>query len=206
VSVELVPLTRAEARLFVAAHHRHSDAPLGDVFRVGLELDGELVGVAIAGRPAARLLDDGRTLEVTRVALVDGVENGCSRLYGAACRAAFALGYRRVVTYTLEHERASSVRAAGFVFDADVEHRDSWARPKRPRQDLNLFGERTRDVGPKRRWLRELGGASGETASRRDPVTSWDAASTSRDALIAGPAAADTDAYTAPDVELEVLE
>jgi hypothetical protein len=155
-SARLVPLTRAQARVFVAAHHRHSDAPVGDVFRVGLELDGMLVGVAIAGRPAARLIDDGATLEITRVCVLDDVENGCSRLYGAACRAAAALGYRRVVTYTLASERASSVRAAGFVADREVEPRDSWARPKRPRHDLNLFGERTRDVGPKRRWTRDL--------------------------------------------------
>jgi len=154
---ELVPLTRAQARVFVAAHHRHSAPPVGDVFRVGLDVGGELVGVAIAGRPAARLLDDGRTLEVTRVCVVAGAgENACSRLYGAACRAAKALGYRRVVTYTLERETASSVRAAGFERDADVEHRDTWARPKRPRHDLNLFGERTRDVGPKVRWSRVL--------------------------------------------------
>ena len=156
MTARLVPLTRAQARVFVAEHHRHSDPPLGDVFRVGLELDGELVGVAIAGRPPARLLDDGATLEVTRVCLRDGVENGCSRLYGAACRAAAALGYRSVITYTLADERASSVRAAGFELDAEVEHRETWARPKRPRHDLNLFGERTRDVGPKRRWRREL--------------------------------------------------
>ena len=68
----LVPLTRAQARVFVAAHHRHSEAPIGDVFRVGLDLDGMLVGVAIAGRPAARLIDDGETLEITRVCVVDG--------------------------------------------------------------------------------------------------------------------------------------
>jgi len=162
-SYQLVPMTRARARAFVAAHHRHSDAPVGDVFRVGLEVDGELVGVAIAGRPAARLIDDGTTLEITRVCVVDGVDNGCSRLYGAACRAAAALGYRRVVTYTLASERASSVRAAGFVADREVESRDSWARPKRPRHDLNLFGERTRDAGPKRRWTRQLdqGGSHG---------------------------------------------
>ena len=152
----LVPLTRAQARVFVAAYHRHSAPPVGDVFRVGLDVDGELVGVAIAGRPAARLLDDGTTLDITRVAVRDGVENGCSRLYGAACRAAAALGYVRVVTYTLERETGSSVRAAGFVADGDVEHRDTWARPRRPRHDLNLFGERTRDPGPKRRWVRVL--------------------------------------------------
>jgi hypothetical protein len=156
-SSRLVPLTRAQARAFVAAHHRHSDAPLGDVFRVGLEVDGELVGVMTAGRPVARRLDDGTTLEITRVCVLEDVENGCSRLYGAACRAAAALGYRRVITYTLERERGSSVRAAGFQPDGISDPiRGSWSSRTRPRYDLNLFGERTRDVGLKQRWSREV--------------------------------------------------
>jgi hypothetical protein len=36
-------------------------------FAVGASVDGKLVGVAIAGRPVARRLDDGKTLEVLRV-------------------------------------------------------------------------------------------------------------------------------------------
>lgn len=172
MSAELVPLTRQQARAFVAEHHRHSTPPLGDVFRVGLEVDGELVGVAIAGRPVARALDDGRTLEITRVCVREDVKNGCSRLYAAASRAAGALGYRRVVTYTLAAENGSSVRAAGFLPDGDVRARESWSFPKRPRQDLNLFGEPSRDPGPKRRWLRELStngrGSDGRQAATAD--------------------------------------
>jgi hypothetical protein len=155
-----VPVTRDEARRFVAEHHRHAGPPVGDVFRVGLEVDGELVGVAIAGRPIARLIDDGVTLEITRVCVRDDVPNGCSRLYAAVCRAAAALGYLRVYTYTLEAERGSSVRAAGFVLDRDVAARKTWAHSRRPRHDLNLFGEAARDVGPKRRWVRDLEASS----------------------------------------------
>jgi len=155
--LELVPLTQRQARAFVAEHHRHATPPRGDVFRVGLEQAGELVGVAIAGRPVARILDDGRTLEVTRLCLRPGVPNGCSRLYAACCRAGAALGYRRIVTYTLESEPGSSVRAAGFQLDQELGPRDHWARgPGRHRYDSNLLGEPVRDAGPKRRWTRSL--------------------------------------------------
>jgi len=156
VSAELVPVTQKAARAFVAEHHRHSAPPRGDVFRVGLEIDGMLVGVVMAGRPTAAGLQDGRTLEVTRLCTL-GDDNACSMLYGAACRAARALGYRRVYTYTLAGEHGSSLKAAGFVLDGDVAARASWSFPNRPRYDSNLFGERTRDPGPKHRWVRELG-------------------------------------------------
>jgi hypothetical protein len=155
--VTLVPLTQRQAYAFVGEHHRHAMPPRGDVFRVGLEIDGELVAVAIAGRPIARELDDGRTLEITRLCVAGDRPNACSRLYAACCRASAALGYRRVVTYTLASEPGSSPRAAGFVLHGEVEARTTWANgPGRHRYDHNLFGETIRDTGPKRRWIREL--------------------------------------------------
>ena len=53
------------------------------------------------------------TLEVTRLC-TDGTKNACSFLYGKAARAAFALGYRRIGTYTLPDEGGASLRAAGW--------------------------------------------------------------------------------------------
>lgn len=158
----LVPLTRARARAFVAENHRHSRAPLGDVFRVGLADDGELVGVAIAGRPVARHLDDGDTLEVLRVCVLDGYANACSTLYAALSRAGAALGYRKIVTYTLATERGSSLRASGFTVDEDgVDHRSRryWRRSSRPRYASNLFGEPVDDLPAvdRVRWSRRLG-------------------------------------------------
>lgn len=106
---KLVPLRLGEAKEHVRRLHRHNDAPLSWLFGVGVELDGELVGVGIAGRPAARALDNGRTVEITRICTT-GVPNVCSMLYGALSRAAFALGYSKVVTYTLQSENGASLK------------------------------------------------------------------------------------------------
>ena len=76
-------------------------------------------------------------------------------LYGACVRAARALGYRRVVTYTLKDETGASVRAAGFVRAADVDARPSWSSSNRHRSVVirTLFGEvEKRNTGPKVRW------------------------------------------------------
>jgi len=108
--------------------------------------------VAIAGRPVSRLLDDGATVEVTRVCTT-GEPNACSMLYGALCRAAAALGYSRVVTYMLAEEPGTSVRAAGFAFAARVEPAESWSRPSRKRADAG-----GRPAGAKVRWVRDLRG------------------------------------------------
>jgi hypothetical protein len=114
LSLSLVPLTYAEAAAFVLEHHRHHRPPVGHKFSIGAANDaGQIVGVAMVGRPVARALDDGLTLEINRVA-TDGTPNANSLLYGAARRAAWALGYRRLVTYTLTEEGGASLRAAGY--------------------------------------------------------------------------------------------
>ena len=113
----LVPVTKTQARQFVQEHHRHNEAPspMQVAFAVGLECDGKLVAVATAGRPVNRTLDDGMTLEVNRVCVQDGTRNANSTLYGAIGRAAKALGYHRLVTYTLQAESGVSLKAAGFA-------------------------------------------------------------------------------------------
>jgi len=156
--MELVPVTRNEARVFVAEHHAHNDVTLQWKFATGLACDGELVGVAIVGRPTGRGLDQQRAVEITRLCISEAgrYRNAASRLYGAACRMAAAGGYRVAYTYTLAEEDAASVRAAGFVLDAELEERPTWSTPGRPRQEETLFGARKRPAGPKRRWRREL--------------------------------------------------
>lgn len=155
MTLEIVPVDLARARRFIAEHHRHNIPPQGHKFSAGLMSDGELVGVVVVGRPVARNLDDGTTLEVTRTC-TDGTKNGNSMLYGAAARAAKALGFRRLITYTLAEEPGSSLLASGFYLDADIPGGDSWLRPKRMRYERDLFGNERRPTGPKRRWVREL--------------------------------------------------
>jgi hypothetical protein len=134
MSLDLRPVAREEARRFIREHHRHHGVPVGWLWLHGVH-DGEgvLAGVAVVGRPVARELDDGLTMEVTRLATI-GAVNGCSILYGAARRAALAKGYRRGLTYILSRETGASLRAAGWHFLWHVEGR-SWDAPGRPRID-----------------------------------------------------------------------
>ncbi|MEU1606026.1 XF1762 family protein [Micromonospora matsumotoense] len=130
-----MPVTFAEACGFITDWHRHHRPPQGHKFSLGIAQDQKLVGVAVVGRPVARMLDDGHTLEVTRVAVADSVPNGCSMLYAAAWRAAKALGYRRLITYTQHGESGASLRAAGWRIVATRPPTPGWSRTARPRAD-----------------------------------------------------------------------
>jgi hypothetical protein len=130
-----VPVIFAQACDFIADWHRHHRPPAGHKYSIGLADDHDLlVGVAVVGRPVARMLDDGHTLEVTRVA-TDGTPNACSALYAAAWQAARALGYRRLITYTQQDEGGTSLRAAGWHVVAARPPTPGWSRPSRPRAD-----------------------------------------------------------------------
>ncbi|MFE2936681.1 XF1762 family protein [Streptomyces sp. NPDC059278] len=133
MSLRLVPVRSRDARAYCAMWHRHHPPPVGQIFAVGAADDtGVLRGVAIVGRPVARHLDDGQTLEVTRTA-TDGTKNANSLLYGAAWRAAKALGYTRLITYTQAGETGASLRAAGWRVVAQRPPTPGWSRPSRPR-------------------------------------------------------------------------
>ncbi len=75
--------------------------------------------------------DDGATAEVTRLC-TDGTKDACSFLYGAAARAAFALGFRRIGTYILASEPGTSLTAAGWRLIGE-RGGGSWSRSARPR-------------------------------------------------------------------------
>ncbi|HEY8985712.1 MAG TPA: XF1762 family protein [Streptomyces sp.] len=140
MTLHLVPIRFRDAAAFVAMWHRHHQPPVGMVFAVGAaDNDGVLHGVAIAGRPVARLLDNGQTLEVTRVA-TDGARNTCSLLYGASRRAAFALGYTRLITYTQAGETGASLRASGWRVVAERPAHPGWDRPNRSRRPTGTEG------------------------------------------------------------------
>jgi hypothetical protein len=122
-----------EANAFVDVEHRHSDPVTGHKFSLGaVDEDGALRGVAIVGRPVARMRQDGFTVEVLRVA-TDGCPNACSFLYGASWRAARALGYLRCGTYTRRSEPGTSLEAAGWTIVGEVKGQE-WDRPGRPRR------------------------------------------------------------------------
>lgn len=133
MSLEIVPITFAEASEFIRQYHRHHRPPVGWKFGMAVSNGEKVVGVATAGRPVARESDDGWTIEVTRVC-TDGTRNASSMLYGACRRAAFALGYRRVITYILKSEPGTTLKAAGWRCIGE-RGGGSWNRLSRPRID-----------------------------------------------------------------------
>ena len=134
MSLTVIPLDLDEANAFITHHHRHHKPVVGHKFSIGVANEtGFIVGVAIVGRPVARGNDNGWTLEVTRVA-TDGTKNACSILYGAARRATFALGYKRLITYILNTEPGTSLKAAGWKCLGEAGG-GSWNCKSRPRVD-----------------------------------------------------------------------
>ena len=131
LKLALIAVPFDEACAYIERVHRHHLPPHAHKFSLGAMLGEELVGVVMVGRPVARHRDDGLTLEVIRLAS-DGTRNVCSFLYGAAARASFALGYRRLGTYIMASEPGTSLRAAGWRFVAETKGR-TWDRPKRAR-------------------------------------------------------------------------
>ncbi len=135
--MEAVPIHIKEANAFVAKYHRHSLPTVGGKFAVGAIKQGKLVGVAVAGRPVARPLDDGKTIEILRVC-TDGTPNCCSFLYARVAKIARLFGYTRVITYTLEEESGASLRAVGGRVVGRVEARE-WSAPSRHRKSQAVY-------------------------------------------------------------------
>lgn len=155
--MRIVPLTRKEAARFIARNHRHNNPSIACVFQLGVVKEDELVGVAMVGIPKARRLMDGKTLEVTRTC-TNGARNANSALYGACARAAKALGWSRLVTYTLPAESGSSLRACGWVRDESerVTNVEAWKTNNGGKPMVDLFGNERVPHGNKIRWWREL--------------------------------------------------
>jgi hypothetical protein len=145
--LSVVPVTLKDAQAFVRQHHRHHREPNGSRWCLGVrDATGALRGVAMAGRPVSRALDDGTVCEITRVA-TDGCPNACSALYGACRRVAQAMGYRRILTYTLVSEPGTSLLATGWSKTAHIKG-DTWDRPNRQRQDKHPTQDKIRWEAP----------------------------------------------------------
>jgi hypothetical protein len=131
--MEVVPISFEDACAFVKTHHRHHKPPQGHKFSIAC-FDGEkIIGVVIVGRPVSRWLDNGLTLEVTRLCS-DGSRNVCSMLYASAWRAARAMGYKKLITYILASESGTSLRASGWKLIGEAGG-GKWSRKNRLRND-----------------------------------------------------------------------
>lgn len=148
VKLWIVPTTIKEACTFVEQHHQHHRPPQGGIVALAASDGARIVAVAIVGRPVSRRLQDGFTAEVTRLATLregpaGGPPNACSLLYAASWRAVRALGYHRLVTYTLGEETGASLRGAGWRLIGKAGG-GSWSCPSRPRVDMHPLQEKLR--------------------------------------------------------------
>ena len=147
MALRIVPIDFASANEFIRRHHRHHRPSVGTKFCVAVEAGGEIVGVATVGRPVNRNMDNGFTLEVNR-SCTDGTKNANSMLYAAAQRIAKEMGYRRIITYTLDSECGSSLKAVGWKQAATVKA-EAWDYNGKPRAN-------DWPIAPKIRWEAEL--------------------------------------------------
>lgn len=154
------PIDLKAANQYVLANHRHNGKVLVHRFSIACYDGDRLCGVAMVASPVARMLDDGYTVEIRRCC-TDGTRNACSILYGRCARIAKEMGYKRIITYTLETEGGASLRASGWEIDAEGVGGKHWDTPSRPRvvKEETLFGEITASypVGAKKiRWIKKL--------------------------------------------------
>lgn len=133
LSIQIRPTTLRFANEIVRQNHRHHGSTRGHKFSIAATSGGEVVGIAIVGRPVSRMLDDGETAEVTRLC-TDGYRNACSKLYSSCWRACRAMGYAHCITYILGSESGTSLKASGWRFVKVVPGR-SWDRKERHRED-----------------------------------------------------------------------
>ena len=146
--MKAVPIELKEANNFVNLLHRHHNAVYRDKFRIGcLDDSNKLIGVVQLGRPVSRCLDDGKTIEVVRLC-TDGTKNACSFLYARAARVAQLMGYSKIITYILESESGTSLKASGWCKEADIKGHN-WNCPSRPRNTQA-------PTCNKQRWVKQL--------------------------------------------------
>lgn len=140
--MKIVPIKQKDAFKFVQDWHRHHKKPVGSVFQIAVS-DGDYIrGVAICGRPVSRHLDNGKTLEVTRLCVQPDQPNACSKLYSACWRIAREMGYEKLITYILASESGGSLKASGWVCIGQ-RGGGSWSVPSRPRVDKHPTEKKT---------------------------------------------------------------
>jgi hypothetical protein len=112
---------KKDVNSFLVKYHKHHGIVQGWKFAIGLFSQGrnEVVGIAICSRPVANKTDNGEVIEVSRVCVMDGIENGCSKLLGACARIAKEMGYNKIQTFLLASESGTSMIASGWQLEAE---------------------------------------------------------------------------------------
>ncbi|MBQ1570691.1 MAG: hypothetical protein IIZ78_06185 [Clostridiales bacterium] len=155
--LKAIPMTFRETNAYIARFHRHHSPVRQDRFRFGCELDGKLVGVIQVGNPVSRNLMDGQTCEVVRCC-TDGTPNVCSFLYSRAARIAKEMGYKKIITYILQNELGTSLKASGWHLEEENVGGGSWIRSDRLNyEQLSIFDSKPKyPTEKKQRWAKIL--------------------------------------------------
>lgn len=118
-----------EAMRFVGKHHRHSPPLKRHVFSIAAHNVSQYslgergtvkrqepdIGVATVDRCSSHAWSQRREcIEIRRLCTIGDNRNVASYLIGQCVKAAWAMGYKRVVTYTRPWENGVSLKAAGF--------------------------------------------------------------------------------------------
>lgn len=155
------PIELKQAQAFIDKLHRHHSAAVRDKFRIAAKKVGVgIVGVAQVGRPISRMLCDGYTLEVLRLC-TNGEKDVCSFLYSRCARIAKEMGYKKIITYILETEQGTSLKASGWVCEDEECGGVTWENCTRTKQrpvQTTMFPQKQKyPVGVKKqRWAKEL--------------------------------------------------
>lgn len=163
MALTIKPISLKDANAYVENNHRHHRKATGHKYSLGVYDGDKLHGVAIVGRPLSRFLDDGETLEVLRLC-TDGTYNACSILYARCARVAKDMGYQKIITYILEEEQGTSLKASGWKCEEENVGGGSWENCTRREDDRNyqqmsLFEQRPKyPIGKKKRYSKILGG------------------------------------------------
>lgn len=142
------------ANEFVKKHHRHhKPLKVGGIIAIGAFKDGKMVAVSIIGMPAAMNNDDGDTLECRRLCS-DGTPNACSFLLRRSWNLTEDMGYKRLLTYTLNGEPGSSMKGASAKW-LGYKGGGSWDRPGQVDEKQMAFDEEGNCSGHKKVRSRE---------------------------------------------------
>lgn len=160
MKLQAEPIEIKQAQAFINQLHRHHAAAIRDKFRIAAKQDGKIVGVAQVGRPISRNLCDGYTLEVLRLC-TNGEKDVCSFLYSRCARIAKEMGYRKIITYILETEPGTSLKASGWTCEDSNCGGATWENCTRTKErpvQLSMIDQKQKyPVGvAKQRWSKEL--------------------------------------------------
>ena len=159
--LSIKPISLKKANEYVMNNHRHHDKVQGHKFSLSVWDGDRLCGVAIVGHPQSRMIDNDNILEVLRLC-TDGTHNACSILYARCARVGKAMGYQKIITYILESESGTSLKASGWINEGEagrlnwMQYASERTKQRNAYQQMELFERKKPPDEMKQRWAREL--------------------------------------------------